>query len=168
MATQNYSAFNKFMQKFASTRIGVWYVSRTHPYYDRVFLKRTNGRTTLTTILTGIPVVVLTSIGAKSGLPRTHSLFGIYAEPNSNVFAFIGSNFGRKQYPAWYYNLKANPVATCSIQGQAGEYTAHEAEGDEYAKFWRYANVVYPSYTSYKQHVGERDVPIMVMTPITA
>ena len=155
------------MQKFSSTRIGLWYVSRTHPYFDRVLLKWTNGRATLTTIMTGIPVVKLTSIGAKSGLPRVHSLFAVYDDAETGVFAFIGTNFGRKNYPAWYYNLKANPVATCSIKGQAGEYEAREAEGEEYERFWQRATAVYSGYPSYKQRVGDRHIPIMVMTPIT-
>ena len=168
MAAQKYSAFHKFTQKVGSTRIGVWFASRILPYFDRVLLKRTNGRTTLTTILTGIPVVQLTSIGAKSGLPRVHSLFGVYRESDSDVFAFIGTNFGRKQYPAWYYNLKENPVATCSIKGQVGEYEAHEATGEEYERFWQAAQAAYVGFPNYKQRVGERDIPIMVMTPVTA
>jgi len=156
------------MQKFVSTRAGSWFGSRTLPHFDRLFLKLSDGRTNMTAILGGAPIVVVTSIGAKSGLPRTHPLICIWDQDNPDTFALIASNWGKKHYPAWYFNLKANPRVTCTIDGQDGEYVAHQAEGEEYKRFWQYAEAVYRGYPNYKQRVGDRDVPIMVMTPVTA
>ncbi|MHC4230468.1 MAG: nitroreductase/quinone reductase family protein, partial [Planctomycetota bacterium] len=65
------------MQKFASSRFGAWYFSRTQHYFDRGFLKLTNGRVTMTSILSGLPVAMLTTTGAKSGLSRTLPLLCI-------------------------------------------------------------------------------------------
>ena len=166
MPMKTYSSFHKLMQKIASSQMGAWFFSRTQHHFDRLFLKQTDGRTNMTTLLAGLPVVVVTSIGAKSGQQRTHPLLCIRDGQNADRFAVIGSNWGQKQYPAWYYNLKANPIASCSIDGQVGQYAAHEAEGEEYARFWRSAADVYVGFPKYKQRVGERDVPIMVMVPV--
>lgn len=167
MTVPNYSSFHKFMQKIPATRIGAWYFSHTQPHFDRLFLKQTDGRTNMTTLLIGTPIVAMTTIGAKSGLQRTSSLVCIRNEQNTDIFAVVASNWGKQHYPAWYHNLKANPRATCSINGQTGEYQAHEAEGAEYERFWQCAIDTYAGFPSYKLRVSERDIPIMVMTPIT-
>lgn len=166
MSKPTYSIFNKVMQKFASTRIGSWFSSRVAHHFDRLFLQLSDGRTTMSTALAGMPIVVVTSIGAKSGLPRTHPLARIHDQNNPEIFAVVASNWGQKQYPAWYFNLKANPRVTCSIDGQEGEYVAHQAEGEEYERFWQSAEAVYRGFPNYKQRVGDRDVPIMVMMAV--
>ena len=137
MTKQRYSLFHSFMQKIASSRPGAWFFSRTLHHFDRVFLKLSGGRTTMTSIVAGLPVVILTTLGAKSKLPRTLPVLCIRDEHTSDTFAIVASNWGQHHYPAWYFNLKANPRATCSIRGQAGEYVAHEATGEEYEKLWQ-------------------------------
>ncbi len=166
MTKQNYSTFHTFMQKFASSRFGAWYFARTQHYFDHGFLKLTNGRMTMTSILSGLPVVMLTTTGAKSGLSRTLPLLCIRDSHDSDTFAIVASNWGQKHYPAWYFNLKANPRATCAIGRQVGEYMAHEANGEEYERFWQCAMDTYIGFPDYKQRVGERRIPIMVMTPM--
>jgi deazaflavin-dependent oxidoreductase (nitroreductase family) len=120
----------------------------------------------MTSLFTGLPVVILTSQGAKSGLPRTVPLFCIRDESNPASFALIGTNFGQKHYPAWYFNLKAHPKAVCSIAGQTGHYLAHEAQAEEYDRFWQSASDTYLGYPIYKQRIIGRRVPIVVMVPI--
>ncbi len=166
MAGQNYSLFHSFIQKIASSRPGAWFLSRVQHRFDRVFLRLTKNRVTLTGILSGLPVVILTTIGAKSGLRRTLPLLCIRDERDPNTFAVVASNWGQSRYPAWYFNLKANPGATCSIRGQVGEYVAHEADGEEYERFWQCARDTYIGFPLYEQRVGERHVPIMVMRPL--
>lgn len=166
MSKLTYSILNNTVQKLASTRIGSYCFSRTQHHFDRLFLKLSDGRTSMSSALAGMPIVVMTSIGAKSGLPRTHPLVCIWDQDNPEIFAVVASNWGQKQYPAWYYNLKANPHVTCSIDGQEGEYVAHQVEGEEYERFWHYAEAVYRGFPNYKQRVGDRDVPIMVMTAL--
>jgi deazaflavin-dependent oxidoreductase (nitroreductase family) len=167
MTKQHYSLFHSFIQKIASSRPGAWFFSRTLHHFDRVFLKLSGGRTTLTSILAGVPVVIVTTIGAKSKLPRTLPLLCIRDEQTSATFAIVASNWGQHQYPAWYLNLKANPRATCSIRGQTGEYVSHEATGEEYEKFWQCARDTYLGFPLYKQRAAERRIPIIVMTPLT-
>jgi deazaflavin-dependent oxidoreductase (nitroreductase family) len=165
MAERRYSLFQSFMQKIASTSTGAWLLSRTLHQSDWIFLKLSKGRMTLSSILTGVPVVVLTTTGARSGLPRTLPLLCIRATGNSDQLAVIASNWGQRHHPSWYFNLKAEPRATCSIGGKAGTYLAHEARGEEYEKIWQCAVETYLGYSLYKQRAGKRHIPIMVLTP---
>jgi deazaflavin-dependent oxidoreductase (nitroreductase family) len=109
---------------------------------------------------------MLTTTGAKSGLPHTIPLIYIRDEENPEIFALIASNWGQDHNPAWYYNLKKNPCAVCSIRGETREYLAHEATGEEYERFWQRATETYVGYPLYKARAGSRRIPIMAMTPV--
>ena len=165
--TRNYSLFHSSMQKFASSRPGAWYFSHTQHHFDRLFLKLTSNKATMTSLLAGLPVVMLTSTGAKSGLPRTVPLLCIQDASDPNKIALIASNWGQGHNPAWYYNLRANPQATCSIDNQVGVYQAYEAEGEEYDKYWQAAMEMYLGFPLYQKRAEGRHIPIMIMTPIT-
>lgn len=166
MAGPRYSFFNTLVHRITSSRVGARFFSRIAHHLDRAVLKLTGGRTTLTGLVAGVPVVVLTAIGARSGLPRTVPLLFIRDERNPNRFALIASNWGQRRYPAWYHNLKANPHAICSINGRRAEYVADEASDEEYERYWRQAVKLYPGFANYKQRASERRIPIMVMTPV--
>ncbi len=155
-----------FNQSIAASKPGVWFFSRTMHHFDGFFLKLSNNRVTLTSLIAGLPIVILTCKGAKSGLPRTLPLIYIQDESDPTVFALIATNWGRKHYPAWYFNLRANPRATCSIAGKEGEYQAHEAQAEEYDRFWQSATETYLGYPLYKQRIVGRRVPIMVLKPV--
>jgi deazaflavin-dependent oxidoreductase (nitroreductase family) len=163
MAKQQYAPFHTFMQKIGASRPGAWFFARTLHHFDRIVLKLTGGRTTMAGVLAGLPIVDLTVIGAKSGLPRSLPLLCIRDKSNPDSFALIASNYGQRHNPAWYYNLKANPRARCSINGQVEEYIAHEASGKEYEQFWQAAEDTYRGYALYKQRAVNRRIPIMVM-----
>jgi deazaflavin-dependent oxidoreductase (nitroreductase family) len=166
MARKNYSFFHLTIQKIASSRWGAWYFSRTQHHIDRVLLRITGNKKNMTSILAGVPVAIVTTTGAKSGLPRTLPLIYVLAESEPNKMAFVATNWGQKHHPAWYYNLKANPRATCSINGQIGEYVAHEARGEEYDKFWQSAVDITIGFRRTQQRVSGRPIPIMIMTPV--
>lgn len=166
MASKKYAPFNSLMQKIAATRPGAWFYSRTLPTLDRLVLKWSRGRTNLTRIVTGLPVVFITTIGAKSAREHTLPLLYVQDEHDPAAFAIIASNWGQAHYPAWYHNLKAHPQAVCTIQGQVQEYAAREVSGEEYARFWQAATCMYSGYAAYKQRVCTRHIPIFVMTPV--
>ncbi len=166
MTPKIYAPFYSLMQKFSSSRPGAWLLSRTLHHIDHLVLKVTGGRLTMTSILTGLPVVIVTTIGAKSGKPRTIPLLCIRDQGIPTTFAIIATNWGQRHYPAWYFNLKANSHAICSIHGQIEEYVAHEASGEEYERFWQAAVNTYLGYSLYKQRVGKRHIPILVLTPL--
>jgi deazaflavin-dependent oxidoreductase (nitroreductase family) len=175
MTRPRYSLFHAAVQKIAATRAGAWLLARRLHHLDRLVFRLSGRRTTLTSWLSGIPVVMLTTIGAKSHLPRSLPLMAIGADPAlvgpatddsaPGPFALVASNFGQRHYPAWYYNLKANPLATCTLRGQTGEYIAHEATGAEYDRFWQCAQDAYAGFPLYKERASHRRIPIMVLTP---
>ena len=117
----------------------------------------------MTSILSGLQVVVLTATGAKTGEPRTTPLAALFDE---DKVVLIASDFGSPRHPAWYYNLRANPEVKVSIYGQEGNYQAREAMGDERDKYWEMAVASYPGYEKYAQQAGERTIPVMVLTLI--
>ncbi len=162
MPPVRYSLFHSFIQTFAASRAGSWLLGHVLRYLDRLTLRLSGGRTTLTPILAGLPVAMVTTTGAHSGLPRTQPLAPIHDPQDPRRFALIASNFGNHHFPAWYYNLKKNPRAVCVADGLTGTYNAREVSGAEYDRFWSYATDAYFGYRLYRQRAGRR-IPIMVM-----
>jgi deazaflavin-dependent oxidoreductase (nitroreductase family) len=163
MRKPGYNFLQRFIQKFAATRPGAWFGSHVLHHLDRAAFKLSGGRATLTSYLAGLPMVVLTTTGARSGQPRTTPLVAILDGTDLQRFALIASNWGQDHHPGWYHNLKANPRATCVMHGLTGVYQAHEAGGEEYDRFWQIASQIYLGYPRYKQRVGQRRIPIMVL-----
>ena len=130
---------------------------------DPIVIMRSGCRNSLTTMLTGLPIVTLKSIGAKSGLERGITLVGIY---DGKILILFASYFGNRKHPAWYYNLAANPQVRVDYQGIEKEYTSREAEGDERLKYWEIAEEYYSGYRNYKKWAGDREIPVMVLDPI--
>jgi len=157
---------NSFVQGVAASRLGAWFLSRTLHHLDRLALRLTGARTTITGLLTGLPVVVLTTTGARSGLPRTLPLLCVRDELSPNSFAIVASNWGGRHHPAWYSNLTTNPRAVISVGGRVGEYVAREASGEEYERLWRLAEETYSGFRLYKARARGRRIPIVIMTPV--
>lgn len=132
---------------------------------DRPVLERSGGRHSLTSLLTGLPVVVLTATGAKSGQPRSVPLLAIPDGPN---FVLIASSFGRSQHPAWYHNVRAHPQVTLRVGQQEGRYLAQEVNGEERERLWRLATARYPGYDAYARRAYPRQIPVILLTPLPA
>lgn len=129
---------------------------------DRPLFRITGGRATLTGLMTGLPVVTLTTTGAKSGQPRTVPLVAI---PDGDQIVLIASNFGQAHHPAWYLNLCATPQATVARDGVTRTYAARTAEGAAYDDYWQRAVALYAGYAAYKERTQGRRIPILVLTP---
>lgn len=157
------SLFQQLVHRIASWPPGVWLFSRILHHLDRSVHRLTGGRTTFSSIAAGAPMVFVTTTGAKSGLARTVPLQYIAPPDVRDEFALIGTNWGREHYPAWYHNLKAHPQARCTFNGQTFAYQAHEAQGEEYDRYWQRAVQMYAGYTLYKQRIHTRRIPIMVL-----
>jgi deazaflavin-dependent oxidoreductase (nitroreductase family) len=162
---QKLNWLNRLIRAFAASRGGAIFGSRLWHHADRTFLKLSRRRVTLTSLISGLPVVMLTTIGAKSGLPRTVPLIRIPDPDNPAVFALIASNWGQRHYPGWYHNLKANPRAVVNRRGQVSDSIAQEIDGAEYDRFWQIAQETYFGFSCYAKRVKGRHIPIMVMTP---
>lgn len=158
------SLLNRLIRGLASSAPIAWLAARLLHHLDRPILRLTGGRASLTSLLAGLPVITLTTTGAKSRQPRRVPLVGL---PDGEKVILIASNFGQAHYPAWYYNLRAYPEAQVTIQGQTRAYTAREATGAEREQYWRQAVAVYAGYAAYAQRVGQRHIPVMILTPIS-
>ncbi len=152
------------IQRLASTRAGAWFCSHIVHRLDIPIIRLSKGRYSLTSILAGLPVVTLTTIGARSGKPRATPLVAIR---DGEQVVLIASNFGRAYHPAWYHNLRANPEARLTIHDCTGTYVAHEASGAERERYWRQAVELYAGYAAYERRTGGREIPVMVLTPVT-
>jgi deazaflavin-dependent oxidoreductase (nitroreductase family) len=150
------------VQCVASTALGGRLLIPTLHRLDRIVLQGSRGRTTATSLFTGLPVITLTTIGAKSHQPRSVPLVAI---PDGDEIVLIASNFGQKQHPAWYYNLCKNPHAVITRDRRQRNYTARETEGDEYDRYWQQAVQLYAGYAAYKARTEGRRIPILVLTP---
>lgn len=159
------SRVHSTVQKVASSRLGARLFSRVQHHIDRAVLALTGDRTSASTVLGGLPLIVLISRGAKSGLARSTPLIPIRHESEPGKIALVASNWGQGTRPGWYYNLKANPKADCTIRGNVAAYDVHEAHGDEYERYWQCAVDTYSGYRLYEQRLDGRHVPIMVLTP---
>ena len=150
-------------QAVASSRYGSKLASRLLPSIDRTVLRLSSNRFTLSSALSHVPVVMLSTTGAKTGLPRTVPLLAFL---DGDKIALIASSFGSTKHPAWYLNLRANPEARLAFHGQpAMPYIAREAVGAERDAYWQQATAAYLGYDAYKQRTGGREIPIMVLTP---
>jgi deazaflavin-dependent oxidoreductase (nitroreductase family) len=127
---------------------------------DTLILRLTMGKYTGSEIL-GWPIIQLTSVGAKTARSHTVPLIGLLEDEKIGL---VASSFGRKHNPAWYYNLKAHPQCAAQWRGSRRTYCAHEAEAEEYGRFWQLAVSVYEGYEKYKVRAG-REIPIMVLEP---
>lgn len=134
-------------------------------HLDRLLLSFSGGRYTLAGLLTGLPVVRLTTLGARSGQPRTVPLLPLF---NGDDVVLISSNWGGSRHPAWYHNLRANPQATLTYDGHTKKYHAREATEDEREMYWSQAIQIYPGWQAYKQRARHRRIPIVVLSPETA
>ena len=158
-------AINRLTVYLAASRPGSWVFARILHHIDPLVFKLTGGRATLSSFLGGLPVVLLTTVGRKSGKRRIVPLLGTRDPDNPGRLALVASNWGQRHNPGWYYNLKAHPQAICTVDGRTSEYVAHEVEGEEYERFWRLAEAAYPGFPRYKERAAGRHIPIMVLEP---
>ncbi len=152
----------KAVQRVAATTWGARLLIPTAHNADRLVLRLSGGRTTAVGLLAGLPLVTLTTIGAKSGQMRSVPLVGI---PDGEKLVLVASNFGQAHHPAWYHNLIKYPQATITMNGQTADYAARAAEGEEYDRYWRQSVNLYAGYAAYKTRSGGRRIPILVLTP---
>ena len=128
---------------------------KVHPWLYRVSGGRLLGK------LVGMKVLLLTTIGAKSGARRTTALTYLDAR---GAFVVIGSFLGEPRHPAWVHNLRANPRATVQIGAREIAVTAREARGDERAQLWARVVEAQPDYRAYEGRT-DREIPVVVLDP---
>jgi F420H(2)-dependent quinone reductase len=112
----------------------------------------------------GRPVIVLTSVGAKTGKLRKTPLMRVEHDGQYAVVASLG---GAPKNPVWYHNLIANPHVELQDGPVKKDYQATEVHGDEYAVWFERAVATWPDYAEYQKKTT-RKMPIFVLTPLQA
>jgi F420H(2)-dependent quinone reductase len=110
--------------------------------------------------LRGKPIIVLTSVGAKTGQIRKTSLMRV---EHDGRYAVVGSLGGAPKHPVWVYNLRKDPHVELQDGADRHDYTAHETEGAERDEWWARAVEAWPDYAKY-QTKTERVIPVFVLT----
>ncbi|WP_436793450.1 nitroreductase family deazaflavin-dependent oxidoreductase [Actinospongicola halichondriae] len=111
---------------------------------------------------TGIPIIIVTTRGHRSGKIRKLALMRVEHE---GEYALVASVGGAPQNPGWYHNIKADPTALMIQDGPAPfDAVAREVAGDERAQWWERAVAVYPSYAEYQENT-DRLIPVFVASP---
>jgi F420H(2)-dependent quinone reductase len=129
---------------------------------DQVEEYEGSGGTSGTTLRdTGLPVVIVTNRGAKTGAVRKTPLMRVEHEGR---YAAIGSKGGAPQNPVWVYNLRKNPRVELRDGARTRPMTARELTGEERAAWWERAVAVYPPYADYQRRT-ERLIPVFVLEP---
>jgi deazaflavin-dependent oxidoreductase (nitroreductase family) len=123
--------------------------------------ERSNGTEAATLRDTGLPVVIVTMRGAKTGKIRKIALMRV---EHDGEYALVASLGGAPKNPGWYANLRANPDDVTVQDGpEPFAVTVREVEGEERAQWWERAVAAFPTYTEY-QAKTERRIPVFVAT----
>ena len=125
---------------------------------DRRLIPLTNGRLSTTF---GQQVLVIEHTGARSAKKRRTPL--LFFRDGDNI-VLVASYGGNKRHPAWYFNVKANPVVRVWAKKLSGWYKARIAEGEERARLWKGAVEFYPGYDKYRTYT-DREIQLFVLTP---
>jgi deazaflavin-dependent oxidoreductase (nitroreductase family) len=127
---------------------------------DQVAAYEASGGAEATT-LRGVPVVVVTSVGARSGKLRKNPVMRVEHEGR---YALVASKGGAPSHPTWYHNLVAHPRVELQDGPDRREYTVRLAEGEERAQWWQRAVAVWPDYADYQTRT-DREIPVFVAEP---
>lgn len=156
------NAVQKGLRRFAASGPGSWLFARILHHIDRPVYRLTRGRHTFASLVSGIPVVMLTTTGARSGQPRTVPVLGL---PTADGLAVIASNFGQHHHPAWYHNLSANPEGSVAVDGRSRRFRAVVVDGERRSRIWQEGLRVYPGFSQYERRASNRRIAVFVLEP---
>ncbi len=144
---------------------GTYIPSTSQWVRDQVEQYERSGGTEANTLLeTGIPVIIVTMLGAKSGNVRKIALMRV---EHGGEYALVASKGGAPANPEWYANLLKNPTQVTVQDGPTPvDMTVRELSGDERQTWWDRSVVVYPSYADY-QVKTDRLIPVLLASPVT-
>ena len=108
---------------------------------------------------TGYPIVVITSVGAKSGNLRKNPVMRVERD---GAYLAVASKGGAPDNPEWYYNLVAHPEVELQDGPEPHVYKARLLEGEERADWWEHAVATWPTYASYQERT-DREIPLFLL-----
>lgn len=119
----------------------------------------TGGREANTLLDTGIPIIIVTTRGNKTGKLRKIALMRV---EHNGEYALVASMGGAPKHPVWYFNLRADPTAVMIQDGpEPFDAVVREVDGDERAEWWERAVAVYPPYAEYQERTS-RKIPVLI------
>ncbi|MFG2881387.1 nitroreductase family deazaflavin-dependent oxidoreductase [Streptomyces sp. NPDC048297] len=130
---------------------------------DQVELYESSGGTKGTTLLdTGLPVILLTTLGARSGKIRKTPLMRV---EHDGRYAVVASQGGAPKHPVWYFNVTADPHVELQDGPVKRDMRAREVTGAEKAEWWERAVAAFPPYAEYQKKT-DRQIPVFVLEPL--
>jgi deazaflavin-dependent oxidoreductase (nitroreductase family) len=126
---------------------------------DRILGRLTRGRV-VALRMEGLPGLLITTTGRKSGQQRTNPL--LYT-PDGDNFAVIGSNWGQQHHPAWSGNLLAHPDAVVTVGGEEIPVRARLVRGAERERLWASLLALWPAYQTYQERATGREIRIFLL-----
>jgi deazaflavin-dependent oxidoreductase (nitroreductase family) len=154
-------AIQRTVRTTAATRPLAWLYARIQQPLDQLVYRLSRGRTTLSSSIAGVQIVMLTTTGARSAKARTVPVLAIR---DGATLVLIASNFGRARNPSWYHNLLARPRAYAEITGEGRHYTAREMSGEERDRCYRLGAEIYPGFHHYVRWTARR-IPVLRLEP---
>lgn len=148
-----------WFKRAGRTKAFTWIASNAFAPLDRRLYRWTKGRFALAQF--AAPTLFLTTIGRKTGEPRTTPV--LYLRDGGNLIV-VEANWGQQRRPAWSINLLANPHAAIQIAGRKQEVQARLATQDEKTRLWPELLTVWPAWQAYEDQRG-RDTRVYVLTP---
>lgn len=142
---------------------GEYEPSPTQWVREQVELYESSGGTEGTTLMdTGLPVVVLTTLGSRSGKIRKSPVMRV---EHDGVYAVVASLGGAPKHPVWYHNVKAHPRVELQDGPEKRDMRAREVTGAEREPWWERAVAAYPPYADYQKKT-DRVIPVFVLEPV--
>jgi deazaflavin-dependent oxidoreductase (nitroreductase family) len=154
------NAFHRVVRVFATTKVGAVLFRPTAHHLDRLISRPTGGKRSFAGMMGGVPAVILTTTGAKSGAPRTVAVLGVR---HPDGVAVIASNYGSHKHPAWYYNLKANPACTVERDGETWRASARHARASERDEIWANGVAIIPGLMKEEVWAGDRHIEAFIL-----
>lgn len=155
------NAVRRLARRFAASGPGSWLLAGVLDHADRIVYRATGGRTTLAALLSGLPVMMLRTTGARSGRETTVPILGF---EEGDAVLVVASNYGQPRHPAWLHNLRAHRRARLEVGGVWRDVVAEEVESTERERYLAIASEMYPGYRRYERRAAPRRISVFRLT----
>jgi len=154
------NAGQRAIRRFAASGPGSWLFSRTLDHLDRFTFRVTKGKHMASSLLSALPVAMVTTTGARSGERRTVPLL---AMSTADGLAIIGSWYGNAKHPAWRHNLRKQPEGEIEVEGERWAFRAEEVEDERRERIWQEGLRTYPGFSAYAKRAAPRRISVFLL-----
>jgi deazaflavin-dependent oxidoreductase (nitroreductase family) len=154
------NALQRGLRRFAASGPGSWLFARVLDRLDRLTFRVTKGRHMFSSMLSALPVAMVTTTGGRSGQSRTVPLL---AMPTDDGLVVIGSNYGRPKHPASRHNLRGNPEGSVDVDGRQWAFRAVEVDDERRERIWNEALRTCPGFAAYARRAAPRRISVFIL-----